>query len=186
METSEPVFRSQNNGTIELMGPGGAIALTLISAWVTWTLLMWSAATHSFRTVERVLAKPEPRFARMIEALSAPRAVLRFFASQVNAGNFKAYGRGQVALGVALLLIVGLLLPRDHLSEALIAIMLALVLILVTSIAPRINDLRTALELDPSSPRPARFWRLHRAYTGLDVAKLLLGLAVLIRWILMA
>lgn len=168
------------------MGPAGAISLTLIAAWVMWTLLMWSAAMTSFRTVERVLSKPDMRFARMIEPLSAPRGAFRFFASQVNAGNFRAYGRGQIILAVALLIIIGALLPGDRLSEALVAIMLAITLVLTFSVAPRINDLRPALELNPSSPRPARFWTLHRAYTGLDIAKLLLGLAVLIRWIVLA
>lgn len=168
------------------MGKRQAFAISLVSIWVAWTLFMWFAATRSFRTVDRVMAKPQAAFAQTIQPLSSPRKVLRYFASEVNATYFRAYGLAQIALAIVMLLFLGWLMPQDRLAFVLVAVMLALVVVLALLIAPRINHLGAVLSFNPSSSAAPRFWMLHGAYTALDGAKLLAGIVLLIRWIVTA
>ena len=165
-----------------------ALALALVSVWIAWTLFMWFAATRSFRTVDRVLTHPEPQFAQMLKPLGhdASRAVLGYFASEVNATTFRAYGMAQILLGLAVAVLLGLQTPRDNTSFVLICVMLAVTLILAVVVAPQIASLGKTLDINPSPAAIPRFWMLHGVYTGLDGIKLLLGIAVVVRWLLMA
>lgn len=164
-----------------------AIALVLVSVWMGWTLFMWFAATRSFRTASRVFQNPGPQFEQILKPLGGSSAltVLRHFAGEVNATYFHAYGLAQIVLGVIVLLLLWWQAPRDIAGCVLAAVMLVLVLILALFIAPQIASLGRTLDLNPSSAQAPRFWMLHGAYTGLDGVKLLAGIALIVRWILM-
>jgi len=165
-----------------------ALALALVSVWIGWTLFMWFAATRSFRTADRVLAKPGPQFAQILKPLGqeSSRVVLRYFASQVNATYFRAYGWAQVLLGVAVAVLLGWLAPRDNTGFVLVCVMLAVTLILAVAVEPQIVALGKTLDFNPSPAAVSRFWMLHGAYTGLDGVKLLLGITLVVRWLLIA
>ena len=170
------------------MGRRQALALVIVSVWIGWTLFMWFAATRSFRTASRVWQKPQPEFAQLMKPLgeNASLTVLRHFAGQVNATNFRAYGLAQIVLGILLLLLLWSQKPHDVASLVLACVMLVLVVILAAFIAPRIASLGSALDFKPSPDLTASFWTLHGAYTGLDGAKLVAGIVLVVRWILMA
>ena len=164
------------------------LALALVSVWVAWTLFMWFAATRSFRTAGRILVHSQPQFAQILEPLgqNASRVVLRYFASQVNAAYFRTYGLAQMLLGVAVAILLGWRAPRGQIAFVLVCVMLAIALILALIIAPQIASLGSALVINPSPAAMPRFWMLHGAYTGLDGIKLLIGITLVVRWVLMA
>jgi|SRR5579875_1536729 len=163
-----------------------ALALTLVSVWIGWTLFMWFAATRSFRTADRVLTNPGPQFAQILKPLGqdSSRVAFRYFASQVNATYFRAYGLAQALLGVAVAVLLGWQTPRDNISFALVCVMLAITLILAVAVEPQIVALGKTLDFNPVPTAVSRFWMLHGAYTGLDGVKLLLGIAIVVRWLL--
>ncbi|MGH9325813.1 MAG: DUF4149 domain-containing protein [Terriglobia bacterium] len=168
------------------MGRRRAVVIALMSIWVAWTLFMWFAATRSFRTADRLLEKPQPAFARMIQPLQSPRALLRYVASQVNSTYFHAYGLAQIVIGIILLGFVVWRMPQDKTAVVLIAVMLGLVVVLAIFVEPQINRLGGDLSLNPSSSVAPRFWMLHGVYTALDSTKLLAGIVLLVRWIVTA
>lgn len=164
------------------------ISIALLSLWVGWTLFMWFAATRSFRTADRVLKAPPPEFGRIVQGLSPEhtREALRYLASEINRTYFRAYGWGQVVLGIVLLTLVWLKSPRDTFSVVMVAGMLFIVLVLTLGVMPQIIALGRNMDFLPRSPAPPgyqRFWKLHAAFTGLDATKLLAGLALLVRLI---
>jgi hypothetical protein len=166
-----------------------AAAIAIVGVWLGWTLFMWFLAGRSFATVDRVLRSESPGFEEASRPLSADqkREVLRHLASEINRAIFRAYGWGQIALGMLLLLLLSLQTPRDTFSLVLAGGMVVLVLILALIVTPQIISIGRTLDFVPRNPPPPglrRFWALHGAFTGLDGVKLLAGLVLLGRWIL--
>ncbi len=164
------------------------VSIALLSVWLAATLFMWFAATQSFRTVDRVLRKPDPRFTQMAQPLAddAPRVLLRYMASEINRTYFWGYGVAQIVLGVLLVLLLWRQTPRDSLGFGVVCTMLGLTLVLTLVITPLIVSLGRNIDFVPRNPPPPvmpRFWALHGAFTGLDGVKFLAGLGLLIRWI---
>ncbi len=164
------------------------ISIAILSLWVGWTLFMWFAATRSFRTADQVLKSPAPEFSRIVQGLGPERTreVLRYLASEINRTYFRAYGWGQIALGSILLVLVYFKAPRDTFALAVVAGMVFLVLVLTLGVMPQIIALGRNIDFLPRSPAPPnyqRFWKLHAIFTGLDGAKLLAGVVLLVRLI---
>ena len=166
-----------------------AVGIAVLGAWVGWTLFMWFAATRSFRTVDRVLRKPNPEFEQAVQPLTheQTRSVLRYLASEINRTFFRFYGWMQVLIGLLLAVLLWRQSPRDTVGLVLASVMLFLALILTLIIQPQIVSLGRSIDFVPRNPAPAsmpRFWMLHGAFTGLDAVKFLTGLGLLVRWIL--
>ncbi|MEJ2007139.1 MAG: hypothetical protein P8Z30_03130 [Acidobacteriota bacterium] len=165
-----------------------ALAIAVLSLWVGWTLFMWFAATRSFRTTEEVLKSPPPQFSNDVQGLGPEktREVLRYLASEINRTYFRAYGWGQLALGSLLLFLLAWRTPRDAFNPAIAAIMLFIVIVLTLGVMPQIISLGRNMDFLPRNPPPPgyqRFWKLHAMFTGLDGAKLLGGVILLVRLI---
>jgi hypothetical protein len=148
---------------------------------------MWFAATRSFSTVESVLKRAEPQFLETTKPLGKGSAhvVLRYMASEINRTLFWGYGALQIALGAILLLLLGWQTPRHKVDIGVVVAMLALSVILTLVITPRLVSIGRSIDFVPRNPPPPvmpRFWALHGLFTGLDGAKLLAGIALLIRW----
>ncbi len=164
------------------------LAIAVLSLWVGWTLFMWFAATRSFRTVDEVLKSPPPELSHDVEGMKAEQAreVLRYLASEINRTYFRAYGWGQLVLGTILLTLLAWRTPRDTLNPAIAAVMLFIVIILTLGVMPQIISLGRNIDFLPRTPPPPgyqRFWKLHAMFTGLDGAKLLGGVVLLVRLI---
>ena len=165
-----------------------ALAIAILSLWVGWTLFMWYAATRSFRTADEVLASPPSQFSADVQDLTPEqtREVLRYLASEINRTYFRAYGWGQLVFGSILLFLLAWRTPRDTLNPAIAAVMLFIVIILTLGVMPQIISLGRNIDFLPRTPPPPgyqRFWKLHAMFTGLDGAKLLGGVILLIRLI---
>lgn len=173
------------------MTRGQAVAIALVGVWVGWTLFMWYLAGRSFSTVDRVMRSSNPQFQEATRPLGREqtRVVLRHLASEINRTIFRAYGWAQILLGAALFLLLRRVAPEDKLSLFLAGLMLLLVLALTFVITPQIVSLGRSLDFAARQPPPPgyrRFWMLHGAFTALDGAKLVAGLALLGRWIVRA
>lgn len=165
-----------------------ALAIVILSVWVGWTLFMWFAATRSFRTVDEVLKSPPSRFSSNVQSLKPEqrREVLRYLASEINRTYFQAYGWGQLVLGTILLILLAWKTPRSGLNPAIAAVMLFIVIILTLGVMPQIISLGRTIDFLPRTPPPPgyqRFWKLHMMFTGLDGAKLLGGIVLMVRLI---
>lgn len=164
------------------------MSIAVLSLWVGWTLFMWFAATRSFRTVDQVLKAPPARFSSDVQGMKAgqTREVLRYLASEINRTYFRAYGWGQLALGSIVLLLLAWKTPRNGLNVAVAAVMLFIVIVLTLGVMPQIIALGRNIDFLPRTPPPPgyqRFWKLHMMFTGLDGAKLLSGIFLLVRLI---
>ena len=149
---------------------------------------MWFAATRSFRTVDAVLKSPPTQLSSNVQGQKPEqtREVLRYLASEINRTYFQAYGWGQLALGSLLLFLLAWRTPRNALDPAIAAIMLFIVIFLTLGVMPQIISLGRNIDFLPRTPPPPgyqRFWKLHMMFTGLDGAKLLGGIVLLVRLI---
>lgn len=165
-----------------------ALSIAVLSVWIGWTLFMWFAATRSFRTVEEVLNSPPAQFSSDVHGLGPrqTREILRYLASEINRTYFRAYGWGQLALGAVLLFLLAWKTPRNGLNVAVAAVMLFVVVLLALGVVPQIIALGRNIDFLPRTPPPPgyqRFWKLHMMFTGLDGAKLLGGIFLLVRLI---
>ncbi|HZS52513.1 MAG TPA: hypothetical protein VFA54_16720 [Bryobacterales bacterium] len=158
---------------------GTALAL---GAWLAATLFMWLVATQNFHLVDRLLAAPSPDFARRIAGLASgeARLLLRYQASEVNRWFFDRWGWTQLGLGVILSILVSrAAFPRK--IRISIFLMLLIAAVLQIYVVPEIVRLGRLLDFAVRTPPPPQevfFWRLHAAYTALDMLKFLLGVYV--------
>jgi len=167
------------------------LKVALLSAWLTFTLVMWFAATQSFSTVDRVLRTPNPQFTAATKGMAEAQArvVLRHLASEINRTFFWGYGLAQIVVGGLLLWLHWRETPRDSLGFGVVCGMFVLALILTLVLTPLIVSLGRSIDFVPRNPPPPvmpRFWALHGAFTGLDGVKFLAGLGLLVRSILRA
>ena len=172
------------------MGRSQVLAVAILGAWIMSTLCMWFAATRSFATVERVMKGDQPQFVEITKPLgeSNTRMVVRHMASEINRTLFQGYGVLQLVLGALLFLLVLRQTPRHSLDIGLVATMLVLSVILILVITPMVTSVGRSIDFLPRNPPPPimpRFWMLHGAFTSLDGLKLLAGIGLMIRWILL-
>ena len=156
------------------MNRRAGLALVL-GGWVAGTLFMWFVATQNFATVDRILAAPPAAFESMTAGLDAAdsREVLRYEASELNRLYFDRWGYAQVLLAliaVALAWKGGRRLRAAILVAAVIAVALQFYVVPETIRIGRMIDFQPR---EPESARQAEFWRLHNAYTTLDMLKFL-------------
>jgi hypothetical protein len=161
-----------------------ALALTL-GGWAVGTLFMWFVATQNFAAVDRILAAPPAALQSLTAGLDAAdaREVLRYEASELNRLYFDRWGYAQVLLAliaVALAWNGGRRLRAGILVATVIAVGLQFYVVPETIRIGRSIDFQPR---QPETPRQAEFWRLHNAYTGLDMLKFLIvagcGIALL-------
>jgi hypothetical protein len=162
------------------------MALAVLGAWIGMTVAMWFAAAGSFRTVDRVSETATAKLGEATQPASGEqmRFSFRYLVSEINRTYFRAYGWAQLVLGIALFVFLLRRTPRDAASLALAGGMLVLAAALTLYLTPQIVVVGRQLDFVPRTPVPpgmARFRTLHAAFTGLDGAKLLAGLALLVR-----
>ena len=143
---------------------------------------MWTVATQNFRLVDRLLASPSPEITSRLPPADA-RLLMRYQASEVNRLFFDRWGWTQLTLGATLLFFV-FRSTSDRLLCVLVLLMLLAAAATQFYVVPETIRLGRLLDFTPRTPPPpeaAPFWRLHTAYTALDMLKFLLGLAATVR-----
>jgi hypothetical protein len=155
------------------------LACWLLGAWIAGSLFMIMVATQNFRSVDRLLAAPASASAQVARMGAAEaRTFLRYQVSEQNRFYFETWEKIQLALALATLAA----LTRDS-RLALIAAGIMTVLLLAESfyLTPEIVRLGRLIDFVPqAAPSPERdhFWKLHGAYSGIELLKLALGFLV--------
>jgi hypothetical protein len=161
------------------------LAALLIGAWLGAGILADVAVTQNFQAVDRFLQAPGSVSASA--ALNAvgrdkQRFILRRNAGEENNWIFLNWERIELALGGLLFL---LLLFGERPQKLLIVLSAAMFLIVAGEhfyLTPLITDLgRRVDDLPAADPDVKTFWVLHGIYSGLDILKILLGLAFAVR-----
>jgi hypothetical protein len=158
------------------------IAALLLGAWLLGSLFLVFAATRNFHTVDTVLRSPPPEAAKMIQTLGHENArqLLRHLAGEENRGLFETWELAQLVLGTAL---IGFLLfgVEQRLLAGLAGAMLTLTLFQYLKITPDMVWMGRSIDFLPwtaESQTRDQFWKLHGIYSGIEVVKMLLAVAI--------
>ena len=122
------------------------------------------------------MGAPPEAFSETSSALAADslRLVMRHQASEVNRLFFDGWGMVQIVLAAAFLWPAWKLGGRFLPAAAVVLLVACLVLqIFIVPETIRLGRIIDFLPRDPAPPESVAFWRLHHAYTGLDMVKLL-------------
>jgi hypothetical protein len=162
-------------------------AALLLGVWLGGSVFMDLVATQNFRSVDRLLAAPSPKAAEQIQELGgrdAARAFLRYHVSEQNRWYFETWERVQLGLGLALLLVLLFGTTPDKLMLVLALLMLAIIIVMHFFLTPTITALGRAIDfIPPGTPslERSRFWTFHGAYSGSELLKLGIGIALAVR-----
>lgn len=161
------------------------LACFLLGAWLASGLFMAMVATQNFRSVDRLLAKPAASAVRQLNKLGpGARTLLRYQVSEQNRWYFETWGIAETGIGVALLVVLLFGSSETYATLLLPLFMLLIVLVQRFVLTPEIVVLGRIIDFIPSalpSSERSHFWMLHGAYSGLEVLKWALGLALAAR-----
>jgi hypothetical protein len=155
------------------------LAALLMGAWLGAGLLTDVVVTQNFRTIDPFLQTPgnvEASAELNKIGRDQERLILRRNAAEENTWIFRNWERVEVAVGglLFLLLLFGgrpqkLLFGLCLLMTAIVAIQHFFLLVSIADLGRRVDY------LPASDPDSVKFWRLHGIYSGLEIAKMLLG-----------
>jgi hypothetical protein len=161
------------------------LSALLLGAWLGASILTDVAVTQNFQTVDRFLQSPgNPDTSAQLNAIGSARerVILRRNAGEENNWIFLNWERVEFAIGGGLFL---LLLVGDKPQKMMLALSLVLLAIVAVEhflLTPWITDLgRIVDNLPATGPQYKKFWILHGFYSGLDIAKMLVGFGMAAR-----
>jgi hypothetical protein len=161
------------------------ISTLLLGAWLGAGILADVAVTQNFQTVDRFLESPgDPATSVQLNQVGRvrERAILRRNAGEENNWIFLNWERVELVLGSGLFL---LLFFGERPRKSLLAGAIILLVIVGGEhflLTPRITEMgRTVDYLPPNSSEVKTFWVLHGFYSGLDLLKIAVGLAMAAR-----
>ena len=158
------------------------LLLFTLGAWSCGTVFMWQTAIRNFTVAERVAAKENQGLAEATTGISPAvlREIARHQASEVNRMFFSGWGWIQLPLAAAAVLL-SLRAGSGTLAVCLVTAMLLIAAFLQLYAVPETVRLGRMMDFADDGAQPAveaAFWRLHHAYTGLDMLKFALGIGV--------
>lgn len=158
------------------------LACFLLGLWLGGGLFMAWVATQNFREVDRLLSGEDPAATLRLKPLGPQaRFTMRYQASEMNRWLFRKWEVAQLIFGTAFLFLV--LFGSRESKFVLAGVVLTLLLVLVQHllITPELIGLGRLIDFVPPearSPDRQKFWVMHTAYSGVEGAKWLLGLAL--------
>jgi hypothetical protein len=162
------------------------VACFLLGIWLGAAILMAWVANESFRSVDRLLAKPSPAALLSIKTLgpAGARLLLRYQASEQNRWLFEAWGTVQLIGGAGFFLFLLLGTREGKYPLILVLLMLVAVLLQLFLLTPAITSLGRLVDFLPTgqpSGERNRFWVMHTAYLIVEVLKWAAGLLLGVR-----
>ena len=138
-------------------------------------------AMDSFRSVDRLLLNPDPAAALQIRTLGpgAARTLLRYQVAEQNRAAFETWEMLQLGLGFAFFLFLLLATKEGKFPMILVLVMVALVAVQRFLLTPELIGLGRNLDFAPVSAalgERAKFRVVHGGYTGIEIAKWIVGL----------
>jgi hypothetical protein len=153
----------------------------LFGAFIVAGILMDFAVIQNFRSVDRFLVAPDPIAAAQIKAMGGKgeaRTFLRHEVGELNRFLFEQWERAELVLGV--LLVLAIIFGHGDAPRIALFMTLGMLLVVVLDrfwLTPEITRLGRLLDYpDVPGADPALFWRYHGIYSGLELAKLAMGL----------
>jgi hypothetical protein len=158
------------------------IAAFLLGAWLLGTVFMVFVATQNFATVDRVLKSPPPEAYKMIAGLGNDNArqLLRYLAGEENRYFFENWEVAQLILG-GLLTVVLVFGVESRMLAGFSGAMLILTIFEHFKITPEMAWLGRSFDFLPwtaESLARDQFWKLHGAYSAIEIVKMLLAIVV--------
>lgn len=163
-----------------------------LGLWLAGGLFMAWVATQNFRGVDRLLDEPNPTAQLEIKALDnspefgpeAARMLLRYHASEQNRFYFESWELVQIVLGSVLFFLLLFATREDRLSMTGVLLLLIVAAVQRAWLTPEI--IRVGRSLDFVMPTlngsdRAHFWQLHGLYSGAEVLKWGVLLAMTVR-----
>jgi len=139
-------------------------------------------AVQNFKSVERFLADPGIPAAQDVHTLGRieTRVFLRHLVAEQNRFYFEQWEWAQLALGLALVLLLIFGSRPPKLAILLCLGMLVLVLAQRFGLTPQISKLGRELDFTTTgdSSQKTTFWTLHGIYSGVELLKIAFGLTV--------
>jgi hypothetical protein len=162
------------------------LACVLLGAWLAGGLFMAAVATQNFRSVDRLLAKPEPPARQQLDKLGrdAARALLRYQVAEQNRLYFETWGMLEIVIGFVLLMVLLFGSSETNLTLLLALLMLLIALVQRLVLTPEIVILGRIIDFVPAAQPSAervQFWMLHATYSSIEVLKWGLGLVLTAR-----
>ena len=160
-----------------------------LGAWIAGSVFMAAVATQNFHTVDRLLYQPAPAAGQEIKAMGPEmaRAFLRYLAAEQNRWLFERWEGVQIGLGFLTFFLLLFGSTETKFSLALALLMLLIVGAERFFLTPMITSFGRVIDFVPEAvhaPERTRFWVLHSAYSGLEIAKCLLGLVLTVKLLL--
>ncbi len=152
----------------------------LLGLWLGGSLFLVAVVTYNFVGIKPSLKINSELAARAgfdpDDEPARKTSVIWVFASELNRAFFTCWNPVQLGLGALVLAAIAVRCPR---RGALITAGLAvgIVLVLTFYLAPQLVETGRALDFKPRDPEPpelAEFNLLHKVYSGLEIAKILL------------
>lgn len=143
-------------------------------------------ATQNFHSVDRLLAAPSPQAEDRIQAMGghdAARAFLRYQVAEQNRWYFETWECVQIGLGLALFFVLLFGSVHNKVYLLLTLVMLAIVLVMRFFLTPEITQLGRVIDfVAPGVPAAdrTRFWTFHGAYSASELAKIGLGIVLVV------
>ncbi len=155
----------------------------LLGVWCGATVFMWQTAIQNFTVANALTQSDNTGFRAAVEGLSAEnlRAAVRYQASEVNRLFFNGWGWAQIP--IAALSVFSAWRLRNRFALATVGVMTVLTLFLQLYVVPETIRLGRLIDfVRDGEPAAASemFWTLHHTYTGLDMAKFVLGIVVVV------
>jgi hypothetical protein len=159
------------------------LAAFLTGAWLAGSLLTDAAAIANSRAVEQFLAGPGIPAAELIHNVGKENTqmLLRRAAEEANGWLLEQWEWIQLGIGLCLLLVFIFGSRPPKIPIALCLLMMILGTSELFALTPNLIRLGRVIDFMPSDPKlPDRvsFELFHKAYLGVEGAKVLLGLAV--------
>ncbi|MDP9054443.1 MAG: hypothetical protein M3N93_09110 [Acidobacteriota bacterium] len=163
------------------------LSALLLGIWLGAGIVTDLAVTQNFQAVDRFLETPgNPVTSAQLNQIgrARERVILRRNAGEENNWIFLNWERVELTMGAALFL---LLLFGDRPQKLMLGFSLALLAIVGAEhffLTPPIAELgRTVDNLPNTDPQYKTFWTLHGLYSGLDIVKMLVTVAMAARLI---
>jgi hypothetical protein len=159
------------------------IVCLILGLWMGGGLVTAWFGARSFQTVDRVMNQGNPGFALQTKPLghTVTRMVLRHEVAEQNRWLFQSWENMQIVIGV---FFFGYLLFGT--MEGKFTLLLAFLMLIVVAVqriglSPALATLGSSLDYLPAdsvATERAKFWMIHSAYIGMELAKLGLGIIV--------
>jgi hypothetical protein len=158
------------------------IVCLILGLWLGGGIIMAWFGARSFSIPDRLVNQSNPGFVLQTKPLgTATRAVLKYEVAEMNRWLFQSWETLQIGIGAFFFcyLLFGT-------TEGKVTLLLALLMLILTAvqrigISPTMSLLGSSLDYLPPetvATERAKFWLLHGAYIGIELAKLGLGIIV--------